>query len=352
MRVILRTPDDVVVTRDIVDGRWTVAEGEADTIIGGGSWALPGLVDAHSHIARERLDYLAGDPVGAEQRARDVLRAGVMLLLDKGWMDDTAARVAERVPPEERPDIEAAARLLSVEGGYMPGVALDVDDRTFEEAVKEQARAGKGWVKLVGDWPRKGMGPVANFTEDQLRRAVEIAREHDARVAIHTMARDVPSMAVRAGVHSIEHGLFLTPEDVEALAERDGMWVPTILRVEHTIGQLGAESSGGRLLTEGLENVRRLLDVAAEAGAHVLAGTDLVGTPANVASEAAKLIEYGLPAPAAVDAVSVSGLRATGRPARFEPGTPANAVLFPANPYEEPGVLAHPVAVIRLGRLL
>lgn len=352
MRVILRSPDGEVVTREVRDGVWAEPEGPADEVVGEGTWALPGLVDAHSHVARERLDYLAGDPEGAEERLRESLRAGVMLLLDKGWMDDIAVRAAERVPPGERPDVEAAARLLANEGGYMTGVALEVDDDTLDRAVLEQARAGTGWVKMVGDWPRKGIGPVANFTEEQLRRAVRIAGEEGARVAIHTMAREVPSMAVRAGVQSIEHGLFLTDEDVEALAARGGMWVPTILRVEHTIQQLGLESSGGKLLTEGLENVRRLLGVAAETGARVLAGTDLVGTPTNVASEAAKLIEYGLPVRAAIDAVSSSGLEATGRPVGYEPGTPANAVLFPANPYEEPGVLFHPSVVIRLGRMV
>lgn len=352
MRAILCSPEGEVVTRDVVDGRWTEPEGDAETVIGEGTWALPGLVDAHSHIARERLDYLSGDLAGAEERARESLRSGVMLLLDKGWLDDTAIQVARRVPEEERPDIEAAARIIANEGGYMKDVALEVGEGTFDEAIRDQARRGDGWVKLVGDWPRKGLGAVANFTEDQLRQAVEIAAEEGARVAIHTMARDVPSMAVRAGVHSIEHGLFLTADDVEALAARGGMWVPTILRVEHTIAQLGTESTGGRLLAEGLENVRRLLGLASEAGAHVLAGTDLVGTPTNVASEALKLIEYGLPAAEAVRAVSSSGLAATGRATDFAPGSPANAVLFPSNPYDEPDVLKHPTAVIRLGRLV
>lgn len=352
MRVVLRSPGGEVVTRDAVGGRWAEPEGAADSVVGDGTWALPGLVDAHSHIPKAALDMEPTDESGAETRAREALAAGVMLLLDKGWMDDTAVRLAERLPPEERPDIEAAVRLLSVEGGYLDGVALELDADSLEGAVIGQAQRGSGWVKLIGDWPRRGVGPVANFTEGELRRAVEVAATEGARVAIHTMAREVPSVAVRAGIQSIEHGLFLTSDDVEALAARGGTWVPTILRVEHTISQLGVESSGGRLLSEGLANVAALLGEAVEAGVYVLAGTDLVGTPANVASEALKLIEYGMPGKDAVDAVSSSGLLATGRPAGFDPGAPANAVLFAADPYEEPGVLAHPQGVIRLGRLL
>lgn len=341
-----------MVVRDVVGGSWAEAGGQASTTLGEDSWALPGLVDAHSHIPKAALDMEPTDDLGAEARAREALAAGVMLLLDKGWMDDTAVRLAGRMAAHERPDIEAAVRLLSSSGGYLPGVALELDDRDLDEVVTDQARMGRGWVKLVGDWPRKGIGPQPNFTEGQLRRAVERAAAEGSRVAIHTMAREVPSMAVRAGVQSIEHGLFLAADDLETLASIGGMWVPTILRVEHTIAQLGSGSSGGMLLSEGLENVRRLLTVATETGVHVLAGTDLVGTPANVAAEALKLVEYGLGARGAVDAVSVAGLSATGRPATFEPGTPANAVLFPANPYDEPGVLAHPSRVLRLGRLV
>jgi hypothetical protein len=53
-----------------------------------------------------------------------------------------------------------------------------------------------------------------------------------------------------------------------------------------------------------------------------------------------------------VDAVSRSGLSSTGRPAGFEPGTPANAVLFDDDPALDPRVLAHPRHVVRLGRLV
>jgi imidazolonepropionase-like amidohydrolase len=166
------------------------------------------------------------------------------------------------------------------------------------------------------------------------------------------MAREVPSMAVRAGVHSIEHGLFLTADDVIELGARGGMWVPTVLRMEAVIGQLGADSSGGRLLREGIDNVARLLDIAVQAGVFVLAGTDLaVGTRA-VAAEAIRLWELGMSPASVVGAVSTSGYLATGRAATFEVGAPANAVLYADDPIVDPHVLAHPQNVIRLGRVL
>lgn len=292
-----------------------------------------------------------GDLEGAIKRSREALEAGVTLLIDKGWRDTTAIDAMNRLQAVERPDVEAAAEIISVDDGYFPDFGHVVAPDAIAEAVAHEARRGEGWVKLVGDWPRKGIGPVANFTGGQLAEAVAVAESLGSKVAVHTMARDVPSVAVEAGVHSIEHGLFLTASDLNALGARGGMWVPTILRVEETIGQLGKDSSGGRLLQEGLENVRSLLSDAVDAGVSVLAGTDLVGAPADVAAEALKLAEYGLTNRQAVAAVGHSAFLATGRVTGFEPGTPANAVLFPADPTEELGVLRHPDTVIRLGSI-
>ncbi|HZD24328.1 MAG TPA: amidohydrolase family protein [Acidimicrobiia bacterium] len=351
MRALLRSPLGGTVTRDVVDGRWAEATGEARETIGDDAWALPGLVDAHAHLAGADL-FQPGVFEDALDRARQSLSAGVTLILDKGWSDDVTIQVIDTLRPDERPDIEAAARMIATPGGYYPDFAREVDPSGLENAVREEAEAGRGWIKLVGDWPRRGVGPVANFDEDELRRVVDIAGETGTKVAIHTMARDVPSMAVAAGVHSIEHGLFLNAVDLDALGSRGGMWVPTLGRLEATLAQLGEGSSGGRLFKEGLENIRTMLPSAVEAGVVVLAGTDLVGTPADVAAEAIKLGEYGLSNLQVVSAVSHAAWVATGRNDPFGLGSVANAVFFETDPTEDLQVLAHPMAVIRLGRVL
>lgn len=352
-RVVLRDPFGDVQVRDIVGAHWAGTSGSADIETGGDLWALPGLVDAHGHLSTPRFELRPGDLEGGIERARQALAAGVTLVLDKGWADHTTMAIIDALPPEERPDIEAAARMIAVPGGYLPGFTREVgpSDR-LEEVVREEAVAGRGWVKLVGDWPRSGIGPVANFTGEELAMVVAVAAEYRAQVAIHTMAREVPSVAVAAGVQSIEHGLFLRRDDLGALGSRGGMWVPTISRVEAVIAQLGSGSSGGKLLAEGLANTSSLLNDAVDAGVHVLAGTDLIGSSADVAAEALRLLDQGLSPRRMIDAVSGSGLRATGRAAAFEVGSPADVVFFPVNPLDEPRVLAHPAMVMRRGRLL
>lgn len=351
-RIVLRSPDGEVVVRDVVDGRWAEASGDAEVTIGDDLWALPGLVDAHAHLAAAELNYQPGVLDEAIVRARHSLAAGVTLVLDKGWTDDVTVRLIDAVPPHERPEIEAAAQIIASPDGYFPDFAIEVEAGDLEATVLNQAEAGAGWVKLIGDWPRRGVGPVANFDEAELRLAVKVAGSLGSKVAVHTMARDVPSMAVAAGVDSIEHGLFLEEDDLAPLARRGGMWVPTVLRCEATLAQLGEASSGGRLFREGLDRIARLLPLAAEAGVHVLAGTDLMGSPANVAAEALQLGEYGLGNAQIVAAVSTTAFQATGRETTFAVGEPADAVLFSDNPVTTPAVLANPTHVLRLGRVL
>ncbi|MGH8913084.1 MAG: amidohydrolase family protein [Acidimicrobiia bacterium] len=352
LRVVLRSPGGETLTRDTRDGLWAESDGDPDHEIGAGLFALPGLIDAHAHLAKETMDFGPGDPVGTAHRARQALEAGVGLVLDKGWSDLTVVDAIDELDPMDRPEIEAAGVIVAVDGGFWDGFAREIGPGEIVTAVNDAAAEGRGWVKLIGDWPRKGVGPVANFSEGELRAAVRVAAGLGSRVAVHTMAREVPSMAVSAGVHSIEHGLFLSGEDLAALGARGGIWVPTVVQVEAVIVQIGADSSGGRLLREGLANIGANLALAVEAGVHVLTGTDLAIGSHHVAMEAIRLWEMGMDGAAVVDSASSAGFRATGRPSAFGVGDPANAIFFAEDPVLDPRVLAHPEHVIRLGRIV
>ncbi|MGI9610211.1 MAG: amidohydrolase family protein [Acidimicrobiia bacterium] len=351
-RVQLNSPFGDRTILDIRRSMWSLPEGEPELTLGQGMWAVPGLVDAHAHLAKDRMDFLPGDLDGAVERSRMALESGVMLALDKGWRDLTVVDLIDVVAEIERPDIETAGVMHASPGGYYDGFARIISSGQMEESVRMAAGESRGWVKLVGDWPRKGIGPQPNFSEEELSTAVVAAESVGARVALHTMAPDVPSMAVRAGVHSIEHGLFLTEGDLAAFGGRGGLLVPTIVQVEAIVAQLGAESSGGRLLLAGLENLVRLLPDALEAGVKVLTGTDLAVGSHDVAKEAVRLWEMGMSSTQVLSAVSHDGLEATGRPSVFAPDTYANAVFFKANPLDDPAVLRFPELVVRHGRIV
>lgn len=313
-------------------------------------WALPGLVDSHSHLAADSLELVAGEPDQILRRAYACLDRGTFLVVDKGWCDTTVVATLTARPPSESPDLEGAGRMIAVAGGYYPGFAVETDTAGLAEVVAAAVREGRGWVKLVGDWPRPGRGAVGNFDQASLAVAVDVAHRGGARVAIHTMAPDVPSAAVGAGVDSIEHGLFLDAADLDELAAREGAWVPTVRRMEAIVDMLGAGSSGGRLVSEGLDNVAGLL-AAAPTDLAILAGTDLATPPGGVGEEVAALIECGLAPERAVEAAAGVARRFLGRGEGFEPGTNADAVFYDADPYVDPSVLSRPAVVMRAGRV-
>lgn len=318
--------------------------------------ALPGLADCHAHLSGDGVtDMIEYDGSGLQEKmlcnARLQMEGGVLLIAEKGSKSTLSLRFLD-TRESERPRMQMAGRMIAVADGYYPGFAAEIDERNLETVIAEATTHGATWVKLVGDWPRRGSGAVPNFSEDQLRRIVTMAHGAGCRVAIHTAAPETPGMAVRAGVDSIEHGLYLTRDDIVALGERGGAWVPTVVAMEAVADWLGESSSGGRVLAAGLENAASLLGFALDAGVAVLAGTDLAVAHGAVAREAVRLVDYGLSAAQAVHAVSQGAYDYLGIEPVLAPGTPADVVLFANDPADEPQLLFEPRLVMRAGRTI
>lgn len=354
----IRTVDGSVSEAAFSDGRWVdpraaPSTGQIDT---GHLWAVPGLADCHAHLAASTVDELIeADDAGIDRAVLDnawaQLSAGVFLVIDKGSKNSRTLRVLDQ-PPERRPHVEAAGRIVTVAGGYYPGFGHEVDVTDLVGGITPVLEEAAAWVKLIGDWPRKGQGAVTNFSGDELATIVDIAHQAGRRVAVHAAAPHTSSLAVAAGVDSIEHGLFLTPDDITSLGARGGAWVPTVKAMKATRDQLGPESSGGRLFQQGLENIRELLSDAPAAGVVVLAGTDLATPHGRVAEEAEALARYGLDVCDALDAVTGAAFRYTGRTEGFAVGEPANAVFFGDNPAERIETLLDPALVLHRGAML
>lgn len=331
-------------------------EGPIDTEIDTVGWfATPGLADCHAHIGMstmaEMLD-LSDDDYrhNAKRNAWLQIEGGVLLVADKGSGSDVTLEILA-APPTERPEAVMAGRIIAPAGGYYAGYGHEVDEAGLIDAVRAVDDRAQ-WVKIIGDWPRKGKGPQANYTEAALTKAVEVAHAAGRRVAIHTMAPAGVRSAVDAGVDSIEHGPFLSVDDLAVLAARRGAWVPTVTNIEFLRDYLGADSSGGRLMAESLANLRRLLPEAERLGMTVLAGTDLAVPHGRIAAEAIKLHDYGLSAAAALNATSTAAYDYLGFDRRLAPGSPANVVFFADDPRQNIATLGEPQLIIRAGRAI
>lgn len=318
--------------------------------------AMAGMADCHAHFAASSMEGLIDGSAEADvdlmtRNGERKLRAGVLLAADKGAKSDDTLRYLE-VPEERRPDLDMAGGIIATPGGYYPGFAVEPTEEALPSVVDVRASTTAQWVKLIGDWPRRGEGPLPNFSEAGLRRAVDVAHAREKRVAVHTLAPDTPGMAVRAGVDSIEHGLFMEDTDVDLLGARNGAWIPTIAAMEALVQALGADSSGGRLLSEGLGRVRDLLGSAPGRGVTVLAGTDLAVPHGRVAVEAERMVAFGMDPGDAVEAMTTAAYRYLGRAEPLTAGAAADAVWVDGDPREDITMLQRPRAVMRRGRFV
>jgi imidazolonepropionase-like amidohydrolase len=319
----------------------------AETLVEGG-FIVPGLVDAHCHVGLG-----PSGPVSLEEadaQARTDRDAGALLLRDCGSPVDTSPLQARR----DLPEIIRAARHVARPKRYIAGLSIDLDDPALlPEVVAEQAAAGDGWVKLVGDWIDRGAGDLAPlWPDDVLVAAIAAAHAAGARVTAHVFGTDALPGLIGAGIDCIEHGTGLTDDLIAEMARRGTALVPTLINVDTFPGiadsasRYPAYAAHMRALHGGARDVVRR---AVEAGVPVYAGTDAGGGIAHgrIVDEIEALRAAGHPD--ALAAASWAARAWLGRPS-FAVGHPADLVVYRSDPRLDPAVLREPQLVMVRGR--
>jgi imidazolonepropionase-like amidohydrolase len=321
----------------------------AETLVDGG-WIVPGLVDAHCHVGLGP-DGGVGLDEAAHQAATD-RDAGTLLIRDCGSPVDTSP-LRER---DDLPEIIRAGRHLARPKRYLSGISVDLDDPALlPEAVAEQAAAGDGWVKLVGDWIDRGVGDLAPlWPDDVLAEAIAVAHAAGARVTAHVFGTDALPGLVAAGIDCIEHGTGLTDELIAEMARRGTALVPTLINVA-TFPSIAERAARFPAYSAHMRELHRTADDvvrrAVEAGVPVYAGTDAGGgiLHGRIADEIAALAAAGHPD--ALGAASWAAREWLGRPG-LAPDAPGDLVVYRDDPRADPGRLRDPQLIMLRGRVV
>src|SRR5262245_30576064 len=121
--------------------------GGAETISVGG-FVVPGLVDAHCHLGIA----FGAKPISSLDQARELAvidrDAGVLALRDAG----SPFPYAELDDEVEMPRLVRAGQHVAPQRRYLRDIGVEVAAEDVAATVAAQAKAGTGWVKLVGDW--------------------------------------------------------------------------------------------------------------------------------------------------------------------------------------------------------
>ena len=325
----------------------------AETVSRGG-WLLPGLVDAHCHVGIGRGAVHVADLDGLREQALTERAAGVLALRDCGSPVDTRALDDE----PDLPRIIRAGRHLAAPRRYIPGLGIEIEPGDLVPAVREQARRGDGWVKLVGDWIDRGVGDLApEWPPDVVAAAIAAAHEEGARVTAHTFGTDALPDLIRAGIDCIEHGTGLTEDLIAEMAARGTAVVPTLVNVEN-FPEFAA--AGEKKFPAYASTMRRLyahsgavVRAAHEAGVPVFAGTDAGGgiDHGRIADEVRALAAAGLQAEAALAAACWSARSWLGLPC-IEEGAPADLVVYESDPRADLDTLQRPQRMVLRGRVV
>jgi imidazolonepropionase-like amidohydrolase len=282
---------------------------EATLINASAQVVMPGLIDAHLHVMGdgaprgESWGMLALRELPATHayrcfvNARRDLEAGYTTLRDAGCIGyaDVALRDAINSGLLEGPRLKVAGCALHSTGGHMdrtkglaPGVAPDVSITTADspdegrKAALYQLKMGADYIKIAASLseyqrPRGGLFSQ-ELTFETMQSICQAAHWAGRRVAAHCHGGQGVTDAIRAGVDSLEHGRFLTDEQLGMMAERGVFLVPT-LSPEGRAMQIGRKELGyndadWNWYLRATEAMYRTVERAHRAGVKVAAGSD------------------------------------------------------------------------------
>jgi imidazolonepropionase-like amidohydrolase len=355
-----------------------------------GRAVLPGFIDSHVHfmadgnlnpLASVRTPFSLNFYLAAERMGR-TLAAGITTVREAGG-SDLGVKEAQAQGLAAGPRMLISIAILSQTGGHgdgwqvcggaMPGIIyidhpgkphniVDGPDE-MRRKVRELVRAGADVIKVCTsggvlsprDDPRHG-----HFRDDELAVLVAEASAAGKWVMAHAQATDGIKAAVRNGIRSIEHGIYLDDEAVDMMIERGTYLVPTLIA---PMGVLEAADRGVAVPPEALEKTRMVIDVhrasiakAVAAGVKVAMGTDSGVTPhGQNLRELAQMVACGMTPTQALVAGTRTAAELLGvldDRGTLEPGKRADLVLVEGDPLQVDDLSSRIAAVYQDGHLV
>ena len=286
-----------------------------------GGTILPGFIDTHVHIMMEFANPLKmmQTPFSMQfyksvQYMRKTLDAGVTTIRDAGGADLGVKQAVEQ-GVVAGPRMQISITVLGITGGHTDGwMPSGVNFNLFPEypgnpsgicdgveevrkKVREVLRAGADIVKICstgGVLSPTDHPEFTQFSPDELGVIVqEASYRRGVKVMAHAQGAEGIKNAVRAGIHSIEHGIYLDDEAIELILEHGTFVVPTLLA---PVSVVEIAEATGDMPEYGVRKARETIEIHRDSIAKAYqAGVKLsMGTDAGVMPHGTNLRELGL----------------------------------------------------------
>jgi imidazolonepropionase-like amidohydrolase len=352
----------------------------AEVIDLGDSTLLPGLIDAHVHLflhpGAEDLQTIEESvpqrTISAVLAARDDLMAGFTAERDMGTEGagsaDTAVRNAINQGLIPGPRLRISGNAVDILGGHEDAIRYNPAQHIFSNAtyannaeelvtvIRQQLKEGADFIKIYETGPdsiREGrLSTPYQYTEAELRAAVEEAARTGKRVAVHAMGEPGTLFAARAGVASIDHANQLSDETMRLMREKQIFAVPTFTIAEYFAQHAASPTQAEReqkMIDLHVQEFRKQLAT----GVPMAVGSDVGPFPHGTqAREFVLMVKYGMTPLAALQAGLLNGAKLLGwqdRIGALKPGYWADVIAVPGDPLNDISVLGRVSFVMKGG---
>ncbi|MCY3604403.1 MAG: amidohydrolase family protein [Gammaproteobacteria bacterium] len=383
----------------VIDGATIVVEGERILSVQPGyagepdidltgSFVMPGWIDMHVHIASQQspsrfVETFTLEPADSALRAvpyaERTLMAGFTTVRDLGTRHGLAQSI-RRAIAEGRiagPRIYTSGKSLASTGGHADpsngvnrelrgdpgpeeGVVNGVDDAY--KAVRARYKEGADLIKITAtggvlSQARSGLNP--QFTEEEIAAIVSAAADYGYRVAAHAHGDEGMRRAVAAGVHSIEHGTYMSDEVMELMKEKGAWYVPTIMAGRFVAEKSAVEGYFSDVVRPKAAAIGPVIAAtfarAYRAGVPIAFGTDSGVSPhGDNWKEFIYMVEAGMPAAEAIVSATRNAavlLNEWDELGSISPGKFADIVAVPGDPREDPEEFGRVHFVMKAGKI-
>ena len=368
----------------LMDGGRVVAAGRRDQVHAPadaarvdaeGLTVLPGLIDCHVHLCFTGQGIVLGETLTsppsltlltAVSSCRSTIEAGFTTVRDAGGTP-AAVRMAIERGYFPGPRLVLAIQILSQTGGHndqrfpcgvdlvwnpAPDLPAGVVDGVWpiRQRVRELIRSGADWIKICtsggvlspGDTPHH-----ATFTLEEIEAAVQEAATQGRKVMAHAQAGAGIKNALRGGVSTIEHGIWIDDEALDLFCDGGRALVPTLAAPQWVVrhseaGRMPAFAAekGRGVAGDHRASVRR----AIEAGVPIAFGTDTgVGPHGSNGEELLLLNDIGMPPADCIRSATTVAARVLGlegRAGTLAEGAFGDLVGVEGDPLDDLGLLA------------